>query len=140
MKVIFLCRRNRFRSQIAEAVFNHLAKDGSSAVSAGMNILPEEHEVLFCEYKNDKVKNTLVAMKNHGMDISKKYAKPVTSEMLVNIDKIVFLTDGNERIPEWLLGYPHEHWKIENFPGYPTLRKAEEVFQILQDKIKESFF
>lgn len=137
MKVAFLCRRNRFRSQIAEAIFNNLTKDGSFAISAGIDTLPEEHGLLFCEYKNDKVKNTLVAMKNHGMDISKKYAKPVTPEILADVDKIIFLTDDNEKIPKRLREYPYEHWKVENFPGYPTLQKAEEVIQILKDKIQK---
>jgi len=62
MKVVFICRRNRFRSQIAEGLLNHLVKDSSYAISAGIDTLPEERGVLFCEYKNDKVKNTLEAM------------------------------------------------------------------------------
>lgn len=140
MKVVFICRRNRFRSQIAEDIFNHLAKDDSIAISAGMDTLPEEHGMLFYEYKNDKVKNTMEAMKNHGMDISRKYAKPVTREMLAGADKIIFLTDNKEKIPEWLLGYPHENWEVENFPGAPTLEKSEEVITMLEDKIRRSLF
>ncbi|MEI8378427.1 MAG: low molecular weight phosphatase family protein [bacterium] len=135
MKIVFLCRRNRFRSQIAEAIFNHFVKDGSFAISAGLDTLPEELGVVFSEYKNGKVKNTIEAMKNHGIDISKKYAKKVTPEMLVDVDKIIFLTDNKEKIPEWFDKYQYEHWQIENFPGAPTLEKSEEVIQILKDKI-----
>ncbi|MDO8659546.1 MAG: low molecular weight phosphatase family protein [Candidatus Parcubacteria bacterium] len=136
MKVIFICRRNRFRSQIAEGIFNHLIKDDSSAISAGVDTLPEEHGVLFGEYKNEKVKNTIEAMKNHGIDISKKYAKRITPEMLENVDKIILLTDNGEEIIDLLLEYPYEHWKIENFPGSPTLEKSEETIQILENKIR----
>lgn len=135
MKVIFICRRNRFRSQIAEGIFNYLAKDGSHAVSCGIDTLSEEHGVFFGEYKNGKVKNTIKAMKNHGIDISKKYAKKITPEMLADVNKIIFLTD-KEKIPEWLNKYPYEHWAIGDFPGAPTLEKSEETIQILQNKIK----
>ena len=136
MKVVFICRRNRFRSQIAEGLLNHLVKDSSYAISAGIDTLPEERGVLFCEYKNDKVKNTLEAMKNHGIDIFQKYAKKITPEMLADADKIIFLTDNEEKIPDWLLKYPYEHWRTENFPGAPTLEKSEEVIQVLKNKIK----
>ncbi|MBI3306094.1 low molecular weight phosphatase family protein [Candidatus Nomurabacteria bacterium] len=136
MKVVFICRRNRFRSQIAEGLFNHLAKDGSSATSAGVDTLPEENNVLFCEYKNNKVKNTVEAMKNNGIDISKKYAKEITPRILEGTDKIIFLTDDKEKIPDWLYEYPYEHWKIDNFPGAPTLAKSEEVIHMLEGKIK----
>ena len=139
MKVVFICRRNRFRSQIAEAVFNDFAKDGSYAISAGIDTLPEERGVLFCEYKNDKVKNTIDAMKNHEIDISRKYVKKIIPEMLVGVDKIIVLIDKNEKISEWLEKYPHENWEIENFPGAPTLEKSEETFQALKSKIQDTF-
>ena len=139
MKVIFLCRRNRFRSQIAEAIFNHLAKDGSFAISAGMDTLPEEHGVFFGEYKNDKVKNTIQAMKDYGIDISQKYAKVVNPEMLANVDKVIFLTDDKENIPEWLSKYTHEHWEIKNFPGAPTLEKSKETIETLKNRISKLF-
>ncbi len=136
MKIVFICRRNRFRSQIAEGIFNHLAKDGSYAVSGGMDTLPEEYGVFFSEYKNEKVKNTVEAMKSHGIDISKKYAKKIIPEMLAGVDKIIFLIDDKEKIPEWLNKYSYDHWKIENFPGAPTLEKSEEIIQTLKDKIR----
>ena len=41
----------------------------------------------------------------------KKYAKPVTPEILADVDKIIFLTDDNEKIPKRLREYPYEHWK-----------------------------
>ncbi len=135
MKVIFICRRNRFRSQIAEGIFNYLVKDGSRAISAGIDTLPEEHSVLFGEYKNEKVKNTIEAMKNYGIDISRKHAKPVTPEMLVDADKVIFVTE-KEEIPEWFNKYSYEHWEVKNFPGSPTLEKSEETIKILEDKIR----
>jgi protein-tyrosine-phosphatase len=135
MKIVFLCRRNRFRSQIAESIFNHFVKDDSYAISAGLDTLPEELGVFFGEYKNGKVKNTIEAMKNHGIDISKKYAKKVTPEMLENVDKIIVLTDNKEKIPEWFNKFSYENWEIENFPGAPTLEKSEETIKILGDRI-----
>lgn len=131
-KIVFICRRNRFRSQIAEGLYNHLAKDGSHADSCGTSVLPEEEGLLFGSY--ERVANTVGAMKQHGIDISQSYSKQATPDRVKDADEIIILTDKKD-VPEWLLEYPHTFWETKDYPGKPTLEESEETIQLLKEKI-----
>jgi len=133
-KVVFICRRNRFRSQIAEGLYNSLAKNGSVGVSCGSLTLPEERDILFKNF--ERVNNTILAMKNHGIDISKNYVKQLTPEILKDAGKIIILTDKKD-IPDWVNEYPHEYWEAIDYPGKPTLEESEETIQTLEQQIKK---
>jgi arsenate reductase len=78
--ILFLCVHNTFKSQIAEAYFNKLAKEKGlrwQAKSAGF-------------LKADKINEKAVTlMKEEGIDISEKKPKLMTDEMIRKADKIV---------------------------------------------------
>ena len=131
-KIVFVCRRNRFRSQIAEGLYNHLIKDNSYAESCGTTVLPEEEGLLFGTY--ERIANTVEAMKKHDIDITKVYSKQITPDRIKDADMIIILTDKKD-VPEWLLSYPHIYWEIKDYPGKPTLEESEETIQILTKKI-----
>lgn len=134
--VVFICRRNRFRSQIAEGIYNHLIKDGSCAASFGAKVLPEEEGILFGEFP--RVSNTVEAMKSHGVDITKAYSKKLTPESLENADKIIVLTSKKD-LPEWINNYSYEYWETIDYPGKPTFEQSEETIKVLEYKIIKSF-
>lgn len=87
MKVLFVCRANAGRSQIAEAFFNSLSRK-HRAVSAGIAVGMENHPV------PDPVMRCMAAQ---GYDLSHARRKHVTPSMIRNADKIVLLFAKGER-------------------------------------------
>jgi arsenate reductase len=76
-KVLFICVHNSGRSQMAEAFFNQMAEGKAKAISAG-------------SHPADKVNPVVVqAMREVGIDISRKKPKLLTLEMMKGIDKAV---------------------------------------------------
>ena len=133
-KVIFICRRNRLRSQTAQMLYNALAADHSHAESYGIDPLPEEIGRLFGGFP--KVVNTVEVMKRHGIDMSQASVQKLTPEVLAGASKIIILTK-KEDVPEWLKSYPLEFWEVYDPPGVPTVEQTEEIVQLLEGKIRE---
>lgn len=127
-KILFACVHNSGRSQMAEAFLNHYAAGKAEAVSAGTR--PASH-----------VDQTVVkAMREIGIDISSKRAKPLTSQMLDSADKIITMGCDVERAcPASFV--PTENWQLEDPEGKPidTVRKIrDEIEAKVKTLIKES--
>lgn len=132
-KVIFICKRNRFRSQIAKSLCNKLIGDYWTAESYGFLVRPEDEITPFSE--NPKVSETIKGLKEIDINISKERSKLLTPEHLKNIDKIIVVTE-EEDIPDWFKSYQYEHWdEIKNFPGSPTLDKTRETINLVKKKL-----
>lgn len=117
-KVLFVCVHNSGRSQIAEAFLNRLAKGKAVATSAGTD--PNLHV-------NPSV---VEAMLEVGIDISNQRPKPLTLEMLENVDRVITMGCSAEGVcPTSFI--PTENWELEDPKGKPI----EEVRQI-RDEIK----
>ena len=82
MLVLFVCRGNASRSQMAEAIFNHLAKWKVKAISAG--IRPAERI-------SSKAKEVLSEI---GIEWDGK-PKALTEEMIERADLIIAMCNGN---------------------------------------------
>ena len=118
-KVLFVCKGNSGRSQMAEAFFNKLSKIGK-ATSAGINPDKKIHPW------------TIQVMEEVGMDVSKQKTKLLTDELMKGADKIILMdSDVLENIPEEHLSKV-ENWKIEKLLGKPI----EEVRRI-RDQIRK---
>jgi len=117
-KVLFVCVHNAGRSLMAEAFFNQMAEGKARGFSAGTK--PAE-------------KVTLVvaeAMREVGIDISRRKPKMLTAEMLEYVDIVINMGCGVEgTCPAGFL--PDDDWHIEGPAGKPI----EQVRQI-RDKIK----
>ena len=89
MKVLFICRANVGRSQMAEAIFNSLTKD-HIAISAGLNPpINWEGELL------SKTKYVAPCMTEIGLDVSQKISKRLTESMVNESDKIIVIGEKN---------------------------------------------
>lgn len=94
MKILFVCRGNVARSQMAEAYYNFFTKS-KDAQSAGV--------LDFTPLKYGKPTEMVVQiMKEDGIDISKQKVKYITKEMVENSDKIIVMCK-KEECPEFLL-------------------------------------
>ncbi len=95
MKVLFVCKGNRGRSQLAEAIFNSLTKK-HKAISAGT----------VAKNAGQKIKigapRTVRVLKEIGIDISNKKAKKLNKKMVSVADKIIVFCD-RRTWPDYLL-------------------------------------
>lgn len=139
MKVLFVCKGNMTRSQMAEALFNHCAGDGLYAESSGIvpGTIPEEPE-------NQKLrdvgylKDALAVMHDIGLDMSEKKTRRVTEEMAENFDLIVNMAEKNT-LPDFLLNSKKIiHWDIPN-PGlnYSAALGAKNAIAFMVGKLIE---
>ena len=137
MKILFICRANVGRSQMAEAIFNKLTKK-HSATSAGL----EPHEL---ENKNiNEAKKVLECMKEIGCNLENKISKRLTKVMVENADKIIILGEKNNW-PSFLENTDKiEYWEVEdavykNLEGHRKVRDeiklaVERLIEILERK------
>ena len=78
--ILFVCKGNSGRSQMAEAFFNHLSRSRKS-ISAGIEPDKKIHPW------------TIKVMEEVGIDVSKQKPKKLTKEMMERVDKII-VTDS----------------------------------------------
>jgi len=110
MKILFVCKYNRFRSQIAEQFFKKYSKDKNiSARSAG---------IFKGLYPLNKTESN--SAKEFGIEI-KKEPEAISIEVLRNIDVVVIVAND---VPKELFLYEGgylqevEKWEIpDNFDG-----------------------
>ena len=85
MNVLFVCRANNGRSQIAEAIFNRLSRN--RATSAGLEVGIEGSEGSVINKLDISVMNEI------GYDLSGYFRKQLTRELTDNADVIVSMVD-----------------------------------------------
>ncbi|MCS7280270.1 MAG: NAD(P)H-dependent oxidoreductase [Desulfobacterota bacterium] len=122
-RILFLCRENACRSQMAEALFQHHAKGEFEALSAG------ESPASFVN------PNAVEAMREVGIDIM--FRRPKSLERLNSMFPIDFaITMGCEGSCPAFIAKRVFEWKIEDPSGKP-LEKFREVRDTIDRKIIE---
>lgn len=117
--ILFVCKGNSGRSQMAEAFFNYLSKN-AKAISAGIKPDKKIHPW------------TIKVMKEVGIDVTQQKPKLLTENMLNKADKIVVMDFSIlKNIPSQYLSKV-EKWRIEKLKGKPVRRIRK-----IRDQIKE---
>jgi ArsR family transcriptional regulator, arsenate/arsenite/antimonite-responsive transcriptional repressor / arsenate reductase (thioredoxin) len=99
-RVLFLCTGNSSRSQIAEALAEHLSGGALSAVSAGSNPKPLHP-------------NAVRVMRERGIDLSGRRSKHLSEFTGRRFDHVISLCDRvREVCPEFPDGPELIHWSI----------------------------
>ncbi len=109
MRVLFICKANVGRSQMAEGIFNKLANGRATAFSAGAD--PGS-------YEGNRLKDVgpivVRCMKERGMDVSEKVSKRITKEMVDDADMVISMV-SMDMLPGYLNGSKKiVLWKIED--------------------------
>jgi protein-tyrosine-phosphatase len=127
--VLFICIQNSCRSQIAEAIFNHLAPEGIRAISAGSKPAAKVDPL------------ALAALNEIGIEINTLNPKLLTREIAQGADKIVTM-GCPEACPA--VGKPMEDWGIEDPSGRgieeyrktreTITRKVEQLLEVLRSE------
>jgi arsenate reductase (thioredoxin) len=119
-KVMFVCKRNSCRSQMAEG-FARTIGDGKIAVtSSGLEA--------------SKVHPTAIqVMSESGIDITDQTSKPLSDFNAEDYDAVISLCGCGVNLPEaWVLRSVFEDWQLEDPDG-----KSIETFHRVRDEIKE---
>lgn len=108
MKVLFICKYNVGRSQIAQAFFNKFTNTKQST-SAGINAKNLE-SISLSRHSPFVIRS----MKEEGIDLSKNSPKQLTESMVKAADKIIIMVK-KEDLPDYLKkAKKTSYWKIED--------------------------
>ena len=119
--VLFICIQNSCRSQMAEAIFNHLAPEGIRATSAGSKPAARVDPL------------ALAALKEIGIETNALNPKLLTREIAQRADKIVTM-GCPEACPA--VGKPMEDWGIED-PSGGGIEEYRKTREIISRKVEE---
>jgi protein-tyrosine-phosphatase len=127
MKILFVCKHNRFRSKVAEAIFNKLNKNKKvTAESAGMIVFDNENFV------EDSVKKI---MKEKGYDIGGE-SRQVTRKLVSKFDVLIvvannlgkeFFSDFKGKLIQWEIDDAHKD----------DLKKIARIVGEIEHKVQE---
>ena len=134
MKVLFICKGNWFRSQVAEAIYNQITGT-HDAVSAGTYVgAPDEPEgQILSDLFPDPV--FFEAMESHGLYLRNHKTKKLTPEMLQDANVVISMAQ-EPYIPDFLSKDPRVVWR--NVEDYSVVTKelAERTYDTLTRLIK----
>ena len=119
--VLFICIENSCRSQMAEAIFNHLAPEDVRATSAGSRPAREVDPF------------ALAVLKENGIKTDSLNPKLLTRELAHGADRIVTM-GCPEACPT--VGKPVEDWGIED-PSGGDIEDYRKVRDVITLKVKQ---
>lgn len=110
MNVLFVCRGNVARSQMAEALLKKQGGDLFKVSSAGTKLSGPEQSL---GELGPQLNEVLSVMREVGIDLSGQIRRQLTEEMAEAADKIVLVVDEQDPIPDWLVSNPKVvYWDV----------------------------
>ena len=130
MKILFVCRGNVGRSQMAVALFYKYS--GIKAFSAGTKVFEKEGQKL----KEIPLAEPVIRfMREEGIDVAGNTRTQLTPEMIKDFDKIIVMAEP-ETIPEYLSKSDKaEFWDIEDPKGMDD-KGYKKIVSEMKSKIK----
>ncbi len=119
-RVMFVCKKNSRRSQMAEG-FARILGEGKIAVSSsGLEASQVDP-------------TTVEVMSEIGIDISEQTSKPLSDFNPEEYDAVISLCGCGVNLPEsWVLRDVFEDWQLDDPEG-----ESIETFQRVRDEVKE---
>lgn len=138
MNILFICRGNVGRSQMAEAIFNKKYKGVHSATSAGTLVRSKEGESRHGQKLKDLLpaaKEVLDVLSEIGIDASEYERTQLSPEMLEAADLAVVMAEPYS-FPEYLTAASNVvYWEVEDPKGQDlefTRRIRDEVAEKIE--------
>lgn len=132
-KLVFVCRGNKFRSPVAEALFNQNPIEGWKAFSYGTQVEKEGWQKMKLSEFGRGIQIIIDEMKKLNIDISDKQCIQIFPEYLKDIDKVIILAE-KEFVPDWLAKYNYDRWEIPN-PEFVPDDNGRSIIELLSNKI-----
>lgn len=119
-KIMFVCKKNSCRSQMAEGFAKKLGEGKVEVTSSGLEA--------------SQVNPTAIeVMSEIGIDISNQTSKPLSDFQAEDYDAVVSLCGCGVNLPnEWILQEVFEDWQLDDPDGQPL-----ETFRRVRDEVKE---
>ena len=119
-KVMFVCRRNSCRSQMAEGFAKTLGKDKIEVSSSGLEA--------------SRVHPTAIkVMSEVGIDINNQTSDALSDFKADDYDAVISMCGCGTSLPtEWVTQEVFEDWELDDPDGQPI-----EIFHRVRDEIKE---
>lgn len=119
-KVMFVCKRNSCRSQMAEGFAKTLGEGKIKVTSSGLEA--------------SRVHPTAIeVMSEIGIDISKQSSVPLSDFQADDYDAVISMCGCGTNLPtEWVMRSVFEDWELDDPDGQPLA-----TFHRVRDEIKE---
>ena len=118
-RVMFVCKKNSARSQMAEGFAKTLGKGKIEVTSSGLEASQVRPEAI-------------ATMKDVGIDISDQQSKPLSDFKAEDFDIVISLCGCGVNLPsDWVLRDVFEDWQLDDPAEQP------EIFPRVRDEIKE---
>jgi len=135
MKVLFICKNNQFRSQMATAIYNKLT-DTSDAFSAGTYVGAEdapEGALIKNFFSKD---DFFQVMEDHNLQLRNNTMKKVSIELLNEADLAVSMAE-EPFIPDFIRNSKKVIWWNINNPTFVDRTVAEETYKQIHKLTKD---
>lgn len=118
-RVMFVCKKNSARSQMAEGFAKTLGKGKIEVVSSGLEASQVREEAI-------------ATMKEIGIDLTAQQSKPLSDFKAEDFDIVISLCGCGVNLPtDWVLREAFQDWQIDDPAEQP------EIFPRVRDEIKE---
>jgi arsenate reductase (thioredoxin) len=119
-QVMFVCKKNSRRSQMAEGFAKALGKDKVAVTSSGLEASQVDPIVI-------------QVMSEVGIDVNKQVSKPLSDFNPENYDVVISLCGCGVNLPqEWVLREVFEDWQLDDPEG-----QSIDVFRRVRDEVKD---
>lgn len=117
-RVMFVCKKNSARSQMAEGFAKHLGTGKIEVTSSGLE-------------KSSVRPEAIDTMRDAGIDITNQTSNALSEFKPEDFDVVISLCGCGVNLPtEWVLREVFEDWQLEDPAEKP------EIFPIVRDEIK----
>lgn len=118
-RVMFVCKKNSARSQMAEGFARTLGKGTIEVTSSGLEASQVRPEAI-------------ATMKEVGIDLTKQHSKPLSDFRAEDFDVVISLCGcGVNLPPEWVIRDVFEDWQLDDPAEQP------EIFPRVRDEIQD---
>ena len=118
-RVMFVCKKNSARSQMAEGFAKHLGQGKIAVTSSGLEASTVRPEAI-------------ATMKDAGVDISSQTSKALSEFKPEDFDVVISLCGcGVNLPPEWVTREVFEDWQLDDPAEQP------EIFPRVRDEVRD---